>query len=176
MKVRFCVGIKAGNMIQVSGEATLPRAGCVCGTLVNRAPVQRSTHPKVIAHLSFHNTFFFFCQPGGRHQLKTSAETAVRGQERRFAPSSSRCHILHLQSKESRRPGLPDCRPVTQTAAAAPSSQTLRAANLIGVLKMKRKEEFTAAAYSWQTARSSPSSRQWTRLCRCRVETFLSYI
>lgn len=155
-------------MIQVSGEATLPQAGCVCSTLASRAQVKRSTHKGNCSLERSQHAHLFFCQPGGRGK-NISAETAVGGQETRFASTSSRCHILHLQSKESTQPGPPECRPVTQTAAAAPSYQTLGAANLIGVLKMRQKEEFTAAAYSWQTARLSPSSQQWTRLCRCCV-------
>lgn len=134
------------------------QADCVCSMLASGAQVQRSKH-KVTAHLSVHSTLicFFVSQEG---EMRHQTETVVGGRETRFASTSFWCHILHLQSKESMQPGLPDCRPChsNRSHCAVVSHAVSRArlhgaTNLIGVLKMRRKEGFTAAAHSCQTAR-----------------------
>lgn len=157
-------------MIQVSDEVTFLRADCACSMLVSRAQVQHSPHKgNCSLERSQHTHLFFFCQPGGRDKTSALKRLLAGGDRRRASPAPFRGVIFCIcNQRRWRQPGLPHCRPATQTAAAVSRDRLRGATNLIGVLKMRRKEEFTAAAFSQQTVRLSPSSRQWTCLChRC---------
>lgn len=101
MKVLFCVGINTGNMIQVSGEATLPQAGCVCSTLASRAQVKRSTHKgNCSLERSQHAHLFFVSQEG---EVKTSALERLSGDRRRASPPPLRGVIFCICNQRSRR-------------------------------------------------------------------------